>query len=493
MFDQTLMVWSDSSAVSVAIWLAILVVVLYLGRAQAHLLFRSTGRTIHNAMRLWSRGIARLEDRLIVRNRDVLLAMGRGAAETAIEREFSRVNNVVERDLSRYPALHRKITDSIQKIESDYQSATDSPPLPPAWSQVVETIAALPSNGDPAVNRILDNIKNAIGDSHKQTLKAYQKSSLQRHKLLASMQPEWRSLGASLENVKETIEGLGDRSKTIDGQMRDYESIRAAEDHAVNSLTASSITQFFIAGLVLIIAIMGGVINFQLIAMPMSEMVGGTSYIGVMRTSDIAALVIIMIEVAMGLFLLESLRITHLFPVIGSMDDKMRRRMMIVSLTILTILASIEASLAYMRDLLALDREALNQSLAGTSVVEAQFRWIPSMGQMVMGFILPFALAFVAIPLESFIHALRTVLGMVMVSFLRGLRMLVRLVGGIANHASKMLVHLYDLVIMLPLGAEQIVRSIRNKPAQPGVPNLAAWKNSDTRRDAETKKTAIKP
>jgi methyl-accepting chemotaxis protein len=57
------------------------------------------------------------------------------------------------------------------------------------------------------------------------------------------------------------------------------------------------LTQFFISSLVLVIAIFGGLINFQLIAMPMSEMVGGSSYIGPMKTSDIAALVIIMVVI----------------------------------------------------------------------------------------------------------------------------------------------------------------------------------------------------
>jgi len=210
-----------------------------------------------------------------------------------------------------------------------------------------------------------------------------------------------------------------------------------------------------IASVVLVVALFGGLINFHLIAMPMSEMVGGSSYIGDMRTSDIAALVIILIEVAMGVFLLESLRITHLFPLIGSMDDRMRRRMMIASLTILTLLAAIESSLAYMRDLLALDREALNQALAGAAVAEAEFRWIPSIGQMLLGFILPFALAFVAIPLESFIHSLRTVLGLMLLGGLRFLRLVLRMTGGVVNHLSKVLVNLYDLVIVIPLAIER--------------------------------------
>src|SRR5690625_7464579 len=93
--------------------------------------------------------------------------------------------------------------------------------------------------------------------------------------------------------------------------MADYESLRKAEDKAVNALTASSLTQFFIASLVLVIAVFGGIINFHLIALPMSEMVGGASYIGSVRTSDVAALVIIMVEITMGLFLLEALQITR--------------------------------------------------------------------------------------------------------------------------------------------------------------------------------------
>ena len=222
----------------------------------------------------------------------------------------------------------------------------------------------------------------------------------------------------------------------------------------------------------LVIAIFGGLINFQLIALPMSEMVGASSYIGPMRTSDIAALVIIMVEIAMGLFLLESLRITRMFPVIGALDDRMRKRMMWITFSILFILASVESSLAYMRDLLAMDREALTQSLAGVGVVEAQFRWIPSIGQMVLGFILPFALAFVAIPLESFIHSLRTVLGMLAQGALQALGLLARLLGGFSRQVSHMLVAVYDLFIMLPLGIERLVnqslkvRSEREEPAQ---------------------------
>src|SRR5205823_14740725 len=102
-----------------------------------------------------------------------------------------------------------------------------------------------------------------------------------------------------------------------------------------------------------------------LIALPMSEMVGAGDYISSsLRTSEVAALVIIFVEASMGLFLMESLRITHLFPRIANLNEHMRRRMMWIALTLLVTLAGIEAALALMRDMLISDKQALLHSLA---------------------------------------------------------------------------------------------------------------------------------
>ncbi|WP_166264650.1 hypothetical protein [Marinobacter caseinilyticus] len=469
MFNELLTIWSDSPALSLATWLVIAITLLYAGRPHAHQLLRSSGRAIYATLRVAGVSIRRLEERVIARNHDVLLAMGREATEKTIEREFNRVNTIVERDLSQYPVLHRRLADTLKKIEGDYHESIDNAPLPPAWQEVLETISALPKSGDPAVASILENIKEVVEDSHDQTLKAYQQDTNERHGILKGMQPEWRTLSSTMKTVQQTITGLEDRARKIDNQMADYESMRKAEDKAINALTSSSLTQFFIASLVLAIAVFGGIINFHLISMPMAEMVGGSSYIGSVRTSDIAAMVIILVEIAMGLFLLEALQVTRLFPVITSLDDRMRKRMAIAAFTILVIFASIESSLAYMRDLLALDTEALQQSLAGTATGEAKFRWVPSIGQMLLGFILPFALAFVGIPLESFVHSLRTVMGLVALGVLRTIRVVLRLIGGFSNHLSKILVNLYDVFIMVPLSLERMVLHHREARASGAV------------------------
>lgn len=452
-----LTLWSDQMGLSLLIWLILMIAMMYCGRHQAHQVIRTMGRSVSGVMRLTAKALARLEQQMLERNRDILLAAGADNLERTIEREFTRVNAVITRDLGHYPALHRQICDTIDKIENDYQKASDSTPLPPAWLDAVESIAAIPRNGDPTVNKILKNIHKTVETAYEETQKEFRKNSLERHRLLDGMQSMWRSVSKTLTVVKDKIDGLDERSHHIDTHMETYQKMRAGDQDIMRVLASSSLTQFFIAGLVLIVAIMGGIINFQLIAMPMSEMVGGTSYIGSLKTSDIAALVIILIEIAMGLFLMESLRITRLFPVIGSMDDRMRKRMIVITFSILFILASIEASLAYMRDLLAMDREALNQSLTGAGVVETQFRWIPSIGQMIMGFVLPFALAFVAIPLESFIHSMRTVIGMLAVGALRLIAITLRLMSSFTNQLSKILIHIYDLFIMIPLMIEQML------------------------------------
>jgi hypothetical protein len=171
----------------------------------------------------------------------------------------------------------------------------------------------------------------------------------------------------------------------------------------------------------------------------------------------------------MGLFLMESLRITRLFPVIGALPDKWRVIMVWITLGLLTSLATVEAGLAYMREILLQDELATSALLRGEggAAFGNQFVWITTAAQMGMGFILPFALTFVAIPLESFVHSLRTVLGVVLTTGLRMLAALLRLVGDGCRYLGGLLIDLYDVIIFLPLWLEQQVKAHLAPPAQP--------------------------
>ncbi len=461
--NDVFMIVPSSPALSGVIWFTLLVIVLYMARNHAHRGILTLSEAIHNSFRLSARSVRLLRDLLIKRNRDVLLAQGREATERIIEREFERIDATVRKDLSDYPALHRHLNEEITAIDENFAGSTDVPPTPPAWVKAVEAVAKIPaSKGDPTVGNILEDIHQSLVKSSTRALEEYRKASTKRHQLLQKMMPHWRNVLKALQQVDKTVNSLLSRSVMIDRLMHDYEDILKGTDKAQRMLSSSSMTQFFISGFVLLIAVGGAFINFNLIARPMSEMVGGSAMMMGFKTSSIAALVIILVEISLGLFLMESLRITRLFPVIGALNDKMRIKMIWITFIFLFALASVEAGLAYMREILMEDNQAtlaLLSDTGGVEVAKNSALWITTAAQMGLGFVLPFALTFVAIPLESFIHSMRTVLGVVAVAFLRALEWLLRLIGNLSRSFGKIFVHVYDFLIFLPLGIEKLIHN----------------------------------
>jgi hypothetical protein len=481
-FNEIYLLWSESAAISAIIWAVILITLTYLAREPMHQMIQATSSLIHHALKQASSSLSEAEKRLLQRNTEVLIAEGQEASEHEIEREFERIHHIVEKDLAEYPTLHRQISDVVIKMDEDYKSSADVPPEAPGWAKAVDAVAKInTSKGDPMVNDILDSIHGSMEKNHEKTLEEYRKSSRERHMLLKKMQPAWRGMNQDLKQVDQDVNSLLERIKIVDRHMETYEKIIHETDTAKKTLSSSSLTQFFVAGFVLAIAIGGAMINFNLISRPMQEMVGGSSTMMGYKVANIAALVIILVEVAMGLFLMESLRITRLFPVIGAMKDDMRIRMIFITFSILLMLASVEAGLAYMREILAQDDAALRASLVGSADVTAAAglsdRWITTAAQMGMGFILPFALVFVAIPLESFIHAARTVLGMTGVSLLRLLSFTFELLGNSAHYFGQMLISFYDLFIFIPLWVEL---KIKGTQPQSKKNNKAGFNPLDT-------------
>jgi hypothetical protein len=458
-FHDIFMIAPDPIA-SGLIWFVLLTVGFYLARLPMHQAIKSSSRILHNAFRLSANSVMYAERKLADRNREVLLSAGREAAERIIEREIERMDATVRRDLAEYPALHRKISEALSKIEDDYKESREVPPSPLAWTQAVEAVAKIPSKADPMVVEILEDIHKSLVKAHDKALVEYRKASAQRHGLLKNIIPYWRNIQKRLDQVDRHVDSLLERSEVIGRHIQDYKEILDKTDRALRILSSSALNQFFISAFVLGVAVGGAMINFTLIARPMAEMVGGQILVAGFKISEVAALVIILVEISMGLFLMESLRITRLFPVIGALNDKTRTRMIWITFSILLILASVEAGLAFMREMLLEDELATSALLRGDQLATdvGQFTWITTAAQMCMGFILPFALTFVAIPLESFVHSTRTVLGLLGVVLLRALAYVLRLIGNVAQHAGSVMRAVYDLLIFVPLWMERMVK-----------------------------------
>ncbi len=469
-------------ALSAAILLLLLIAALYFARGTAHQLLLAAAGALSKGLRVASHAVIRGQERLAARNREVLLAAGREAKERIVEREFARVADTVRKDLAGYPDMHRRLSEAIQRIEEDQEEAAEVPPEAPGWAQAVKVVANLDARNAGA--EILSDIHKSMVKAHSEAMDDYRKASAQRHALLRRMMPDWRLIREALGHVNKSVESVIGRSQTIDRHMEEYEAIVRGEDRALSVLSSSSIVYFFISALVLAVATAGTAVNFTLIARPMAEMVGGTNFIGAYRTADIAALVIIMVEISMGLFLMESLRITRLFPVIGALSDKIRVRMVIITFLILLLMASIEAGLAYMREVLLLDEMATNALLRGdasASLVNTHL-WITTAAQMGMGFVLPFALVFVAIPLETFVHSLRTVVGLIGIAVLQSLALILRLLGNGCRHFGALACRVYDLPLFVPLWIEtRMLVGNGNGHATAGAAGAAepeAWKEA---------------
>jgi hypothetical protein len=442
-------------ALSAFLLLALAIAILYLARSSAHNVITTVCQAFSDVLRLAAQAATAGEQRLDARNREVLLAAGREAKERIIEREFERIGTSVHKDLAGYPVLQRALSEAITRVDEDHAQSAEVPPDPPGWVKAVEAVAKLEMRNDQAIGPILNEIHASLVKAHGEALAEYRASASQRHRLLQRMLPQWRSILLALGRVEKITSSLLERSRSIDRYLDEYREIVGGTDRALQVLSSSSLVQFFISAAVLGVAFGGAAINFSLISRPMAEMVGGTSFIGAFRTADIAALVIILVEVSMGLFLMESLRITRLFPVIGALPDKIRVRMIFVTFTILLMLASVEAGLAYMREILMQDELATTALLRGGETIAVNDHlWITTAAQMGMGFTLPFALVFVAIPLETFVHSLRTVVGLSGIGVLRFVRLLLKLVGSLFAHAGATLVRVYDIAIFLPLWIE---------------------------------------
>lgn len=457
------MLFPENPALSALVLFAILLPFLYAARDPMHRLFGALVRIVAQPLRLAARWCDAAAKEMRKRNEVVLLAQGREEITQAIQREFERVTAIVRRDLQGYPALQRRLLDEITRIEEDYGKCGEVPPPPPEWIKAVETMAKIKHTGDGLVQKILEQIANSIVDIYDKVLGEYRKSYKDRHKILEGFQPFWRSLEQTLTRVGKGMTGLDESAQRIDAQMQKYEEIIARSDKVVHSLTSSAATQFVTAGLVVMIAVGGAFVNFWLIARPMAAMVGGGEYIaGGLEAAHVAALVILLVEAAMGLFLMEALRITHLFPRIHNMHDRMRLRLGWIAFTILFVLAGVEVALAVMRDLIIAADMDLKRGLGNVVTAPVETSWvtkIPVAGQMILGFVLPFALAFVAIPLEYFISSGRTVIGALLVGATRAIALVLRMLSNFTRHMATALTMLYDVLIFLPILVERAIRS----------------------------------
>ncbi|MEO1336538.1 MAG: hypothetical protein AAFV29_12885 [Myxococcota bacterium] len=229
----------------------------------------------------------------------------------------------------------------------------------------------------------------------------------------------------------------------------------------------------------------GGAINFQLIALPMAELVPSTSRITGIPVSQVAALVIVLLEVTAGVFMMEMLGVTKLFPNLQTLRSSRRRLILVIAVGGLFVLATVEASLAVLREQIVETENALNLTLAGSEAVDSVATSnIPMIGQAVLGFILPWILAMAAIPLELLVMSGSAITVALIAIGLQLIGGVLRVLGHGLRHTFSGVRFLFDAYIAIPLLIERLV-SRRKTASENDVENDlepiadVSWKITD--------------
>ncbi|HYC64084.1 MAG TPA: hypothetical protein VEC14_05075 [Reyranellaceae bacterium] len=324
----------------------------------------------------------------------------------------------------------------------------------------------------PVVRDALQMQLNELQDSHGRNDPREKRHALQRiARALPATQKSVGRLCGIEDRAREQVSRLGTHVEEHRKAIASYGATLAASQYSgrETKLGHSSGVRFLFA-LVLIAAVgVAGWLNFALLERPMAEIVGDSYLVMGVPIYRLAALAIIVLEVAVGMVLLEAVGGTTMFPQFERLEHRSKLRIAIVVTMALAllVLATIEAALALTRDDLARMERELMGTLAGAPPSETaqSVSDIARYAQAAFGFVIPFAMAFLGFALEMLVRNGRVVIQAVVVEALHGLSFITRLLRRLTVGAMGLVLALYDLVIFLPLALEQKVRQLRKVPS----------------------------
>lgn len=467
MDTELVTLWTDNTAVSVSIWLVLLIAVLYLARPPVHTAVRGLARLLVRQTRFLARRSRARAGELHRRARLALLQLARENVERAMSRQLERLGVTIRQDLASFPHLHRQVHEQLTRLDEDYRNTVETAPPPPEWLSAVESVAHLPGRDNPAVGRMLEDMHATLDRSCHETLVAYRAASRRRHRVLRRMQPLWRRMGQSLEGLQRAMDRLHARADRLDEQMKRHGEVLRARPSVVRRLAASLTVRTLLSLLILTGIAAAAVVDFHLIQRPLETVGAGAGDIaGISFSAVLSALVLVLLSLGGALFL-ETTRITHLFPEMAWTEDRLRGGLAIGSGLMVGALLALTAGLAWTRDyLIALDSQSA--LFGGTAPLPAvPFHWLPATTQSLLAIGLGLAVAMAALPLENLLRQLR-VLGLAVLAGVFSI------VGGTAHWLAlttaglcRLVLALYDVIIFLPLSAERTIRGYRGGAREP--------------------------
>lgn len=475
---ELLTLWSDTGAVSLAIWAVLIVLMLYLARHPVHRALRGLARLLARQGRFVGRRARLRATETHRRSRLALLQLARESLERSMNRQLEHLGNTVRQDLASFPHLHRQVHEQLTRIDEDYRNTIEAPPRPPEWLDAIETVARLPGRDDPAVGRMLEDLHGTLDRACHENLVSYRTASRRRHRVLRRMQPLWRRMDNSLEHLQRGMNRLHARADRLDDQMHRYSEVLTARPSVVRRLAASLSVRTVLSILALVGIAAAATVDFHLIQRPLETVGSGSGAIAGLPFSSAVSGVVLVLLVLGGALFLETTRVTHLFPEMAWTEERLRRGLGIGAALMVAALLLTTGGLAWTRDyLIALDQAT--QNILAEAVAPSPslaFHWIPAFVQSLLAVGLGLAVAMTALPLENLCRQLR-VLGIAALAAVLGLTaVLAHWFAVTAAGLCRLLIAIYDVVIFLPLAIE---RGVQHLLAARRVPALQPFRSLD--------------
>lgn len=441
--------WSGFPLYAVILLPLLTLMLMYLIRAQSHALILRIAKILHGQLRLLARSCLFAAQRIRLRNHEVTKALAESLIERQLERRFMRIETLVERDLANYQKLSTDINARLAVMDGDYEESTLVPDVSPEWVAAVERIASLKGEdrNNVVMGKILEDMHATVQQHQRDAMREHRWTVSARHKVLSGLRPQWRKLSKLLEHIDHNIDVLRQRLRLIDKQMGQFEMLTTGSGQGIMS---SMLMRFIIALCFVLVGVGAAWVNMQLLQEPLAE-VFAQRQIGGLPLAEMVALLHVGITLLAATMISESLRITHLLPLMGAMSKRGRNVLLSVGSGLLLLLASIEAL-------------GLLGASAATASVVAETAELSGISQgilVILGVIMPLVLALVVIPLEYLLHTVRPILGGAVHMLMHFSSLILRLLAGFVLQVGRFTVSCYDVVIFLPIWIE----AYRNKRA----------------------------
>jgi hypothetical protein len=448
-----LQLFPDMPGVSIAVWVIASMIFLFLAKAPVHSMIQALSDATAGGLRKVATWMKKAAADLREKDRKVLLESGVARIQGEIVQEFTRIDMANTKALDGYPKLQLRMDESLSQMERDYEECGQMIPQAPGWSEVIEAVGrAQDGSNDRIIEKMLAEMHKSAVEGEKKALAEYREATAKRHKILSGMAPVWKRIEKAGKEINNKVDKVLENNKNIEKYMNRYEKISKEEPESIDMLSAKVTKLFIISTLVIFVGMVGAFINFNLIALPMSELVPAGERVLGMKVSEVSALVIVALELVLGIFMFEAIGVTNTFPQVASMTRGKRKIILFGCLLGLLFLSTVEASLAVLRENLAEAKALLDISLAGESSasVENSNSQITVIGQALLGFVLPWILAVIAIPLEMFIEASQHAFARFFTIFVALLCHIANAVAYVIEGLFTIIVHLFDIYIIIP-------------------------------------------